>query len=98
MQVVFERRFAADRLGLAIGDDGPVVAAMRGFVHPRAETAAKVFDEQRSLGFREVAYRMDAKCFEPRAGLGADAVDFAYGERPDAGGNVGIAQYRNTRR
>src|ERR1019366_672271 len=42
VQVVFERRFAADRFRLAVSDHGPLVASVRGIKHPGAVALAKM--------------------------------------------------------
>ena len=74
IQIVLERRFAADRLGLAVSNHRPLIAPVRGLVHPRAVAIAEVLDQQQPVGIRKLAYGPDAERLKPRTRLGADAV------------------------
>jgi len=83
-QVTIERRLATDRLRLAVRDDGPLVAAVCGVVHPLAMDATERLDEKRMLGIREIADRSNGERRKLRGRLRADAIDRARRKRPDA--------------
>jgi hypothetical protein len=61
VQVALEGGFAADRLGLAVGDDRPLVAAVRGLVQPGAVALAEVLDQEGRVGAASVADGVDAQ-------------------------------------
>ena len=68
VQVAVEGRLAADRLGLARGDDGALVAPVRGLVQPGAVALAEVL-AQATPGRRAASSPIvcDAERGEPRA-------------------------------
>ena len=63
---------------------GALVASVRRVVHPRAVVWAKLLDQPRTIGTRELANGDDAQRFELFAGLRSDAIDLARGQRPNA--------------
>mmetsp|Transcript_6770 Transcript_6770/g.28501 ORF Transcript_6770/g.28501 Transcript_6770/m.28501 type:complete len:408 (+) Transcript_6770:2174-3397(+) len=95
VQVALEGGLAADRHRLTVRDDGAVVPAMRGRMQPLAVALTKLFDQPAGVGRRNVAHGLQAELDELVAGLGADAVDLAHRQRPDARGDVGQRQHRD---
>jgi hypothetical protein len=68
-EVALERCLAADRLGLAERDHGPLVAAVRRVVQPCAVVRAEVLDEPGRIGCGELPDRLDPERCEARGGL-----------------------------
>jgi hypothetical protein len=94
MQVALERRLAADRDGLAVRHDGPVVDTACRVGEPGAVAATEMLDEPAALARGEVADRTHVQRLEPRGRLRPDAVDAPRRQRPYARRNVGRGQHR----
>src|SRR5690606_35257476 len=88
MQVALESGFAADGLGFGGGDDRTFVYAMGGVGQPGAVAAAELGDQEVARLGGQLAYGLNAQLPEFCTGLGADTVDPAGGQRPDACGQV----------
>jgi hypothetical protein len=94
MQVALEGGLAADRLRLAVGDDGTLVAAVRGLVQPGAVAAAELLDQEGGVGGGDVADRLQPEAGELQRGLRPDAVDLLCRQRPDARRDVVVREQR----
>ena len=88
MQVALESGFAADGLGFGLGNDRALVDAMGGIGEPGAVAAPELGDQDVARLRGQFAYGRYPQLLEFCAGLGADAVDLAGGQRPDARGQV----------
>ena len=83
MQVALEGAFPADRLRFPAGFNGALIDTLRHLMQPAAHAPSEVPDEQFFVGCSQFTDRVDAQAVEPLAGLGANAVDFPGGQRPD---------------
>ena len=95
MQVTLEGGFPADGHRLAFGDDRPLVAAPRRFMHPGAGGLAEMADQESRLLRGQLANGVDGQGRQLFPGLGADAVDLAHVERPDFFLQVGFVNDRD---
>src|ERR1700730_16751093 len=84
MEIALECRLAADRFGLAECLHGPVVSSIRELVHPRARPLAEMLDQPGGIDVGQLADGTHAQRLEPGTRLGADTVDLARRQRPDA--------------
>ena len=96
VQIVFKGGFTADGFGFAGGFDQALIAPMRRVEHPRTGVFAEVFNQQGGIAVGEFADGAYAQRFQLRRCLGADAVDLARGQRPDACGYVVKTQHGDT--
>src|SRR5690242_17612405 len=96
MQIALECRLSADGLGFAIRHDRAIVATVRCVGHPGAVTLAELVDQHCRIRARKLADRAQPKRLELLAGLGSDAVQLTYRERPYKLGHIVFPNHRNT--
>ena len=94
MEVALEGGFAADRFRLGFGHHRTVIDAVRHGMQPFGVAAAEAVLQQRRIGARQFADAGNAQRSEFFAGLGADAVDLAHRQRPDARRDVVLIEQR----
>ena len=83
VQVAGEGGFAADAHGLAVGDNGAVVAPPRGLVQPCAVAFAEGLHEPKGVARGKLAQGVYAAGCKLGIGFWAYAVEFAAGQWPD---------------
>ena len=84
MQIALESCFAADRLGFAGGHDRAIVPAMSCRVQPRTIVQTELLNQPSRIRRSQFANGVNSQSVEFYIGLGPDAVDAFYRQRPDA--------------